>query len=199
MDILIKKIKALKQNPALRGEVNAKIKEFEKNRDWHSELCYCIMTANAKAIPAIEMQKNTDFLKLSKNQLAKRFRGKIRFHNNKAKYICESKKFANIKQILKDKNDFEAREWLVKNIKGIGMKEASHFLRNVGYKNAAILDRHILNVLKHYGIIKKIPKLTKKNYLEIEKKMHKLAEASRLSQSELDLYLWWTQTGKVLK
>ncbi len=38
-----------------------------------------------------------------------------------------------------------------------------------------------------------------KKYLEIEKKLKKLAEQCSISLGELDLYLWYLETGKVLK
>ncbi|MCK4265146.1 hypothetical protein KAW80_02185 [Candidatus Babeliales bacterium] len=58
----------------------------------------------------------------------------------------------------------------MKNIKGIGYKEASHFLRNVGYNDVAIIDRHVLRFLKREKLIQEIPKTTTpKKYLAFEK------------------------------
>jgi N-glycosylase/DNA lyase len=91
----------------------------------------------------------------------------------------------------------------VKNIKGIGLKEASHFIRNIGfdYENQlAILDRHILKNLKEFGVINEIPKtLTSKKYLEIENRMKKFAERIDISLYELDLLLWSKETGIIFK
>jgi N-glycosylase/DNA lyase len=81
----------------------------------------------------------------------------------------------------------------------LGYKEASHFLRNIGFMDVAIIDRHILNILVEYGLIKRPKTLSKKNYLEIEKKLEKLAKKTRMSLGELDFYLWYMKTGKVLK
>ena len=101
---------------------------------------------------------------------------------------------------ITEKNQIEARNWLVNNIKGIGYKEASHFLRNVGYNNVAILDRHILNLMVENDIIKEKPNtLNKNNYQEIEKKLGKLAKFVDMSHAELDLYLWFLKTRKILK
>jgi len=41
--------------------------------------------------------------------------------------------------------------------------------------------------------------LTKKSYLEIEKKFTKLAECLGMPAAELDLYMWYMKTGEVLK
>ena len=101
-----------------------------------------------------------------------------------------------------DKGDiFKTREWLVENIKGIGYKEASHFLRNIGFgKDLAILDVHILKNLKEYKVIQKIPKsLTKKEYLKIENKFRDFCRRIKIPMNELDLLLWSKETGFVFK
>jgi len=88
----------------------------------------------------------------------------------------------------------------VKNIKGLGFKEASHFLRNIGFKNLAIIDFHIVDLLIKHKLIDKKPKsLSKSKYLEIEEKLKKIANELNLSLGELDLYLWYMETGKILK
>jgi N-glycosylase/DNA lyase len=94
------------------------------------------------------------------------------------------------------------REWLVKNVKGIGMKEAGHFIRNMGLSNnqLAILDVHILKNLKEFGIIEKIPKsLTKKEYLKIEDRMREFSKKIGIPLDELDLLLWSKETGFIFK
>ena len=95
----------------------------------------------------------------------------------------------------------QGREWLVQNVHGIGYKEASHFLRNVGSgEGIAILDRHILkNLLKH-GAIAEIPKtLTKKRYLEIEERMRAFARKVKIPMEHMDLLLWAEEAGMVFK
>ena len=96
-------------------------------------------------------------------------------------------------------NDKEARTWLVKNIKGLGMKESSHFLRNIGYKNVAIIDFHIIDLLERNKLISRPKTLTKVKYFETESVLRKIAEKSDLTLAELDLYLWYMETGKILK
>ena len=190
---MIKTVKNLKKK--IGNKVNKRLKEFENNKDWFSELCFCLLTANAKAKTALEIEKEADFLKMSEEELKEVIRkNKHRFHNRKAEYIVEARKFANIKEILKENK----REFLIKNVKGIGMKEASHFLRNVGFFDYAILDRHVLSVLKENKIIKDV-KLTKKRYLESEDKFRGIANKLGMSMGELDLYVWYMKTGKVLK
>jgi N-glycosylase/DNA lyase len=103
-----------------------------------------------------------------------------------------------IEKLVKNKNE---RDWLVRNVKGIGYKEASHFLRNIGLgEKFAILDRHVLKNLKLLEIIKEIPEfLSKKRYLEIENKMKNFADIIKIPLSHLDLLLWYKETGKIFK
>ncbi len=103
--------------------------------------------------------------------------------------------------LTQQKNVFSKREWLVKDVKGIGYKEASHFLRNIGFgKQIAILDRHILKNLKLYGVIGDIPKmLSRKKYFEIEKKMMDFSKEIEIPMSHLDLLFWYKETGEIFK
>ena len=194
---LLNKIKKLKQSP-IKKIIDARIKQFKapkSNRELFSELCFCLLTANFQAEKCIEIQSklNSKFLTLSQSKLAQELRKfGHRFPNTRAKYICEARKY---KSSLKGKS----RDWLVKNIKGLGYKEASHFLRNVGHLNYAIIDFHILNLLARYKVIQCPKNLTPKKYLQIENKLREIANKTNLSLGELDLYLWHLETGKVLK
>ncbi|KKP28400.1 MAG: putative N-glycosylase/DNA lyase [Parcubacteria group bacterium GW2011_GWA2_31_28] len=140
-------------------------------------------------------------------ELKKILRDKTRFYKNKSNYLKLSKdQYNNIKKIIINKNkkdiikNKKIREFLVKNIKGLGYKEASHFLRNIGYKNLAILDRHILKNLQKFKVINKVPKhLNKKNYLSIEEKFYKFSKKIDIPMDELDLLFWSMETGKVFK
>ena len=86
-------------------------------------------------------------------------------------------------------------------MKGIGYKEASHFLRNIGFgEHLAILDRHIMKNLKLLGIIDEIPiSLTRKKYLEIEQRMVKFSKKVKIPMKHLDLVLWYKETGEIFK
>jgi N-glycosylase/DNA lyase len=107
-----------------------------------------------------------------------------------------------IKPILKEYSDKkDAREWLVKNVKGMGYKEASHFLRNIGMgEELAILDRHILKNLNKYRVIKEIPaSLSRTKYIEIEAQMKEFSNAHNIPMAHLDLLFWYNETGKIFK
>ncbi len=94
----------------------------------------------------------------------------------------------------------ESREWLIKNVKGLGRKEASHFLRNIGHQDLAILDRHILKNLVRVGAIGRLPKtLTTKRYSAIEQKFLQFSHTIGIPMDELDLLFWSLETGEILK
>ncbi|RLG22193.1 N-glycosylase [Methanosarcinales archaeon] len=199
MEYIIKVVQKLKNNN-VGGIIKARMKEFKENRmgDVFKELCFCILTANFNAEKSIKIQEEIGdgFLTLSETELATRLRQLgHRYPNVRARYIVEARKH----ELKLEADVFKMREWLVNNVKGIGYKEASHFLRNVGYEDVAILDFHILNILEKYNVIKKPKSLTKRRYLEIEEKMREIAKRLEISLGELDLYLWYIETGKVLK
>ncbi len=189
----------------IKNLIKKRISEFKalKNgtdQDWFSELCFCILTANSKAKRAIEIQKelgSSGFLHKTQDELAAVIRShNHRFHNTKASYIFAARKYANIKDLISGMTGPQAREFLVKHIKGIGYKEASHFLRNVGYSDVAIIDRHIIRFMHKYHLVIEIPKvITPKKYLGYEKILANFSN----KLDELDLQLWYHMTGTVLK
>jgi N-glycosylase/DNA lyase len=200
------KQKIQKLSPKIKEEVEKKIKEFGKknisDKDRFLELCFCLLVANCSLDRTKKNWENNKkiFLEANQKQLSSRLRelGQ-RFHNNKASYIIEARKHADkLNSYLKNKEEFELRNFLADNIKGLGMKESSHFLRNQGFKNFAILDRHVLKTLKENRFLKEIPKtLTKKRYLKIEEKLGNLAESLKTSQAHLDLYLFYLDSGRI--
>jgi N-glycosylase/DNA lyase len=206
---LIERIINLKQTEA-KKLIEERIKEFKdfylkSNEEWFSELCFCILTANSSAELGLKIQKEIktkEFLTLSKEELALKLKELgHRFYFKRAEFIIEARKYSNIKDlVLSFSNAKACREWLVKNIKGLGFKEASHFLRNVGYFNLAILDRHVLKILKEYQLISfTLKTITRKRYFKIENILKELADEAKLTLGELDLYLWFMETGKILK
>ncbi len=94
------------------------------------------------------------------------------------------------------------RDWLARNrgIKGLGYKESSHFLRNVGFRGYAILDKHILRSLAELGEIESPdPPATRARYLETEERLRRFARRVAIDFDELDLVLWSMKTGEILK
>lgn len=206
MKDLLTSISQLKSSE-IRNLINSRIKEFSQIKNStidkiFNELCFCIMTANCGAEKCIEIHEkiNNGFNNLSQDQLTDKFKEfGYRFPNIRSKYITEAIDFKEGLENIISSQETDIRDWLVKNIKGLGYKEASHFLRNIGYKNYAIIDFHIVDLLVKYNLIKKPKTMTKRKYLEIEGILQNLGEKVALNLAELDLYLWYMETGKVLK
>jgi len=162
------------------------------------------MTANCAAEKCIEIHEKIGdkFNSSSQVKLTKMFKEYgYRFPNIRSQFIIEARDFKSELEykIKSDSSEDNLREWLVKNIKGLGYKEASHFLRNIGFDNYAIVDFHIIDLLIKHGLIEKPKTLSKRKYIEIEEILKKIANKLHISLAELDLYLWFLETGKILK
>ena len=205
---LIKSIESLK-NSDVSNTVNERIDQFSSVsesgiNEIFKELCFCIMTANCGAKKCIEVQQriNNRFLTCSEDELKFFFKEfGYRFPNIRAKYIIEARSYLSEleNKLASNIDGNDLRDWIVKNIKGLGYKEASHFLRNIGYPNYAIIDFHIIDLLVKYNIIEKPKTLTKKKYLEIEIILQEIGDKIDLDLDKLDLYLWYMETNEVLK
>lgn len=203
MKELIKRLNELKKGD-VSTIVDKRLKEFSRLRSSTSdrlfhELCFCILTANFNAERCVKIQDSirNGFSEMSLKDLQKELaKHGHRYPNKRAEYIVEARKH---KPTLRNIQGDDVRGWLVKNVKGLGMKEASHFLRNIGYTDFAIIDFHIIDLLNRYKIIKRPKTLTEKRYLEIEEVLRKIAERAGMNLAELDLYLWYMETGKILK
>ena len=208
MNELLESIRKLKKSD-IKKKIDKRIGEFKKtgkkgNKEIFKELCFCLLTANYDAQKAINIQNKIQngFIEYSENKLSDKLKKLgYRFPNVRAKYIAEARKHkGSLKKIICTcQTDKGRREWFAENVKGLGYKEASHFLRNIGHQDCAIIDFHIIDILVRHKIIKKPKTLTKKVYLKVEKQLSIIAKNLKLSLAELDLYLWYMETGKVLK
>lgn len=200
-----------------KAEIIRRLAEFKHKwktgdeEDILAELVFCILTPQARARScwaAVEnlLSKNL-MLRGDEYQIARELPG-VRFRNRKAEYIAEARnlfllnsKVSIRPRISQFRNVCDSREWLVQNVKGFGYKEASHFLRNIGFgEELAILDRHILKNLTWLGVIDDIPThLTKTRYFEVEKKAEGFAEEISIPMGHLDLVLWCKETGEIFK
>jgi N-glycosylase/DNA lyase len=174
---------------------------------WFYEFCYCLCTPQSKATSAFavaEKLQQQRFLEqeFDPTSLLRNPEHYIRFHNTKARNLLNLRTlFPSIDAMLRSTTSaLEARAYLVEHVRGMGMKEASHVLRNIGYRGIAIIDRHILTHMVQCGIIADdtFPSSQKK-YLEIEAKWLHFASDIRIDPDELDLVFWSLQTGEILK
>ena len=190
--------------------VERRIREFEAlgkygdELDLFSELSFCVLTANWSAERGIKAQEfigKANFAKLSFEELLEKLREVgHRYPISRTRFIVENRRLIGKLRSIWEKPSREARKILVGEAKGIGWKEASHFLRNTGKLDLAILDKHILKFLLNEGIIKEIPKgWTQRKYEEIEEKFIELSSLLGKAPGEVDLYIWFLLKGKVEK
>ncbi len=189
-----------------KSAIKLRLSDFKKihtHEQIFYEMCYCVMTANGSAMAGLRAQnllEKNDFL--NTGVIGDCIQG-VRYCENKKKFLMHNR--ANI---IADKidlskyvsgNAYELREKIAsdsRHFKGLGWKESSHFLRNIGFLGLAILDRHILKNLKLLGAIDEIPKsLTKKKYLEIEQKLKSFCEQINMPVDEFDLLIWANESA----
>ncbi len=200
---------------SIKPEVKKRLREFdglkEKMEDTRlfKELVFCLLTPQSRAElcweKVCEIFEDDFIFHSDKEGLATRLYP-VRFRVNKASFIIEAReklmehdKITNV--VRRFRNPHELRDWLVKNIRGMGYKEASHFLRNIGYGyDMGILDRHILKNLILLGIIDAVPgSLSAKKYKFIEEKMRSYSRSIRIPLVYLDFVLWYKQTRRIFK
>lgn len=202
----------------IKDDIFTRLEEFDAlwengtDNDLYKEMAFCMCTpqTNAKyAWKAVNRLEELDYFDKGQwEEIAFILKDSgVRFHKNKTKYIVRNKKnyyYDTRNMILKAINGgdiIKARNKLADNVLGWGMKEASHFLRNIGYgEKVCILDRHILRQLKEYGVITSIPKtMTKGNYIEIESDMRHFAQEIDIPIAALDLVFWHKAKNEIFK
>ena len=198
-----------------RPEITRALKNFKSayqkdDKGIFAELAYCICTAQAKAEEADRAIANLTAKRLLYKGGPKRikpFVSRVRFWNKKAEYIVKARRAftrsgrIRLKEAIEGLNPIQLRKTLAENVLGLGYKEASHFLRNIGLgKELAILDRYILRCLSGLGVIGGVPvSLSGKRYLAIEERMRRFSNEIGIPMDHLDLLLWSSQTGRIFK
>ena len=200
-----------------RDEIRGRLAEFADiaangtDRKLWEEMVFCFFTGGCSARMGLNSLEAVKPILMDADQpeLAKALVGSHRYPNARSRYIVASREFLieHCNMQLRNKlHGFECgharRDWLVqeKGIKGLGYKEASHYLRNIGFTGYAILDKHVLNCLAELKIIDDPkPPNTRSRYLSIEDKLKKLTDKIKIDFDELDLVLWSMKTGVILK
>lgn len=204
---------------ALEDGVTGIIKEVSEDsrKDIFYMLCFCISVPQSRAISvdkAVTILRDRKFYEngLSVEELTSVLLAKARFQNRKANYLSgareiflDTKFWEELNQIFKswpskplsDKRSVRTR--FDRLFKGLGLKEISHWLRNIGMPGLAIIDIHVLRALKERNLVSEESVLTKTNYCCIEDVMIQYATAVGISLEELDLLFWSESTGFVFK
>lgn len=205
----------LKSYESRKDAIKKRLREFEStiektDKEVFAELAFCLCTPQSKAklchLAVESIKKNGMLYKSGAEELIP-FLNTVRFRDTKAGRIVKARELFTKNGKLKIKERIfsfsspdELRLWFVENVNGLGMKESTHFLRNIGLGTGfAILDRHILKNLQKFGVIGEVKTLTKKRYLEIENKMQEFSKSINIPMEELDLLFWSEETGEIFK
>lgn len=205
----------LELHKASKQAITSRLSDFKKafdkgDKEIFRELCFCILTANGTArigINCIEALGDKIFTG-NEEEIYNVLKGRCRW-TNRANFIVRTRNYLQqdcnmelSKKIKSFKEKDELRDYFAKNknIIGLGYKEASHFLRNIGVSGYAILDKHIINCLHELNVLE-TPERSKsrKTYLEMESKLKQFSENTGINIDELDLLLWSYKTGEILK
>lgn len=200
-----------------RDEIRSRLAEFGAvwergdDRELWEEMVYCFFTGGCSARMGLRSIDAVRPLLMTGDQpeLANALSGVHRYPNARSRYIVASREFLLEHCGMRLRNKLESfdcpherRDWLVRErgIKGLGYKEASHYLRNIGFRGYAILDKHVLNSLAELSIIDDPkPPNTRSRYLMVEEKFKELTAKLGIDFDELDLVLWSMKTGVILK
>ena len=189
-----------------KNKITKRLEDFSSlmKREYFFEYLFCLLTpqSNAqKCWQAVKAIKKLD--KIDRETVREILRTRTRFHNNKSLYLIEAINNWNVveKQLEEQEDIVKLRNWLADNVKGYGLKEASHFLRNIGRSGnkIAILDRHILRNLKSLGIIEEERIKNKNSYFDIEKRFIFFSEEIGIPIDHLDLLFWSRENGEIFK
>ncbi|MDE1863002.1 MAG: hypothetical protein KGI33_08830 [Thaumarchaeota archaeon] len=194
------------------------------------ELCFCILSGNvayelAKSVVDVLTERGyldykwmmednksriTLFHELDKPNFDPRKKNgelrKYRYPKKRSAEIVGAAKALyrgnSIKSVLSNMtSDLEARNFFVNQISGLGIKEASHFLRNIGFTNSlAIIDVHVLTFLKEFSLVDfdTNSSLTLQRYLRLEKTLRNFAEYHGFNLALFDLAVWHYMRNKEL-
>ncbi|MFQ5908987.1 MAG: N-glycosylase/DNA lyase [Thermoplasmata archaeon] len=202
-----------------REEIEARLREFQSlweegsDEDLFAELTFCLCAVQTSARVSDRtthrLRERGLLRRGSRNQVRDVLRGGyVRFHENKARWIVAARRrfmepHPRMRQDLAERAHAPSvlRDWLEREVLGLGPKEASHFLRNIGLgENLAILDRHILHNLTEVGVLDDLPtSLTRSRYLAIEGNLQAFCARVGIPLGHMDLLLWAKETGFVFK
>ncbi|MBL0176755.1 MAG: DNA lyase [Ignavibacteria bacterium] len=191
-------------------KIRTRLSEFRRvppSRHFY-ELCFCLMTPQSSAaqcaLVAAELERRRfQRAPFDPEQLLRAFEGGyVRFHRTKARRLLAAREsFPDVADLLtSDEHEKDIREALVARINGLGYKEASHFLRNIGKTRVTIIDRHIIRNFIRLDLLDAWPaSISRARYLALEALFEDTAAALGMPPDELDLLLWSRETGFILK
>jgi N-glycosylase/DNA lyase len=169
-------------------------------------MSFCVLSSNVRldsankahhaiyAIPRLfYIRGRTDDLEL---QLQNRLSGVgYRFHRTKAVQLAKSwlalrNNHTQLVDLIDNSTDiFSVREYVVKTFPGLGIKQATMFLRDIGVTcELAIIDVHIKRFLSAH--VAEFNPSIKTDYLQAESWLGELARLHTTSVAAVDLAIW---------
>lgn len=198
-----------------KGQIRERLHDFASvpQEEWFYETAFCLLTPQSKAVHAdavIRTLKERGFrdAPFDPVEILRDPARYIRFHRVKAnRLLWLQEHWTEIEPILADARHHaghhrcrERRDDLALRMNGMGLKEASHVLRNIGCRGVAIIDRHLLRCLEECGVIPdRTVAITPRRYHEIELLFEKFSRTVQIDMDELDLLFWSEISGLILK
>ncbi len=193
-----------------RDEIRRRLDDFAAvpASEWFYECCFCILTPQSSAVHAdavVQELRSVAFFDNGNDveYLLRNPASYIRFHVTKHKRLHRLREqWPQVIHLLTDSSytALERRNTLADIVNGYGLKEASHAMRNIGFRGVAILDRHLLRLLVRCGVYDDIPPVaTRTAYWGVEQQFMGYANDVGIDMDELDLLFWCAMTGHVLK
>ena len=192
-----------------RTAILARLADFQAITpdDWFYELLFCLMTPQSKAVHAEVIVNYLKDMSYQENggevvHLLRDPAHYIRFHNMKAARLENARsEWPRIRTVIAaDKPWREKRDELAVTVNGFGLKEASHYLRNIGGRGLAIIDRHLLTNLVECRVYGSVPRVsTPRQYRNIERRFSTFSDRVGIDMDELDLLFWSEMTGLIVK
>jgi N-glycosylase/DNA lyase len=196
--------------------------EMSEEELWQT-LCLCILSSNVhyeSAQSALSHLIDNGYLKIkwivetpnSENLIAEELSKPLylpvkldgsgrryRFPNVRAKNIVQAARLLFSEKLLISRllalhySETTVRDILVAKISGIGLKEGSHFLRDIGYSNnLAIIDSHVTSFLAEINAISraKVKMINRSTYFKLERILQKMCKEHNISLSAFDMAVW---------
>jgi N-glycosylase/DNA lyase len=205
LDLVVHLLQAINRDPSIAPVFS----RLPNNEDIWRRLLFCILSSqvNTRAavsatdsilneVPFFQEQIGVSQVYAKAKGILSREDVKYRFPDHRSRNIAHSWfTFAQVENNLYDylesfDSEVAAREWVTGLFPGLGFKQASMFLRDIGYSiRLCIIDTHILWYCSCLGHHSKQP-LTPKRYMAIEDFILSQSDRFGVSPNIFDAAVW---------
>jgi N-glycosylase/DNA lyase len=205
VDLIIHLLETIDRDPSIAPAFS----RLSNKKDVWRHLLFCILSSQVKTSSAVrathrvlsevpffdEKIATSDVYDRAKNILG-REHVRYRFPDHRSRNIAHSWfAFAQMEHDLYNylesfNNEAAAREWITQLFPGLGLKQASMFLRDIGYSfRLCIVDTHILWYCSCLGHPSERP-ITRKKYVEVEDFVLRQSDNLGVSPNVFDTVVW---------